>query len=268
MDSLLQVIVLSLVQGLTEFLPVSSSAHLILVPTLLGWEDQGLAFDVAVHFGTLLAVIGYFRLEILKMLQDFGDSLRGKGTSVYAKRFWMIGFATIPVGLVGITCRNLVEVYLRSPIVIAVSTLGFAGVLWIADRIGKQRRELNALNRFDVLWIGLLQALSLIPGTSRSGITLTAGLFRGLSREAAAEFSFLLSIPVILCAGGLETLKLLKSSVEVNWGFLGLGVGISAISGYFCIVYFLKLLNKIGLFPFILYRFCLGIFLAWYFYPV
>ncbi len=260
-----QVLILSLVQGLTEFLPVSSSAHLILVPELLGWKDQGLAFDIAVHLGTLLAVLGYFNCEIIKMFRDFLCSLKGNTLSVEAKIFWSIGFATIPVGLVGLCGKHFIETSLRSPIVIAFATIGFGLILWVADKWSKQRRDLKVLNWRDVAIIGLSQALSLIPGTSRSGITLTAGLFRGFTRRAAAKFSFLLSIPVIILAGGLEVITLLKREVLVDWESLGLAVCLSAISGYFCIHYFLKLLDTIGLFPFVLYRLCLGIFLVFYF---
>lgn len=251
-----QIIVLSLVQGLTEFLPVSSSAHLILMPELLGWFDQGLAFDIAVHVGTLVAVIAYFRQDLWRMIIDFRHS----------KLFWSIGFATIPVGLAGLLLKKHVETTLRSPMVIACATIGFGLILWLSDKIGKQRRSLTTLHWRDVALIGCAQALSLIPGTSRSGITLTAGLFSGLTREAAARFSFLLSIPVIILAGGLEAVTLIKSPVAVNWLALGTGLCVSGISGYLCIHYFIKLINIVGLLPFVIYRLLLGIFLIIYFY--
>lgn len=261
-----QVIVLSLVQGLTEFLPVSSSAHLILMPTLFEWPDQGLAFDIAVHLGTLIGVIAYFRRDLVRMVIDFAQSCSGRVLTPQAKIFWSIGFATIPVGLVGLLLKKHVETTLRSPMVIACTTIGFGLILWLADKIGKQQRSLNTLNWRDVMLIGSAQALSLIPGTSRSGITLTAGLFTGLTREAAARFSFLLSIPVIILAGGLESVSLIKSPLSVNWTTLGLGFCLSGLSGYFCIHYFIKLIDTIGLLPFIVYRLLLGIFLILYFY--
>ncbi len=261
-----QIIVLSLVQGLTEFLPVSSSAHLILMPELFGWPDQGLGFDIAVHLGTLLAVIAYFRRDLLRMIRDFIQSCFDRTLTQQAKIFWAIGFATIPVGLTGLLLKKTVETTLRSSMVIAFATIGFGLVLWFADKIGKQKRSLNRLNWRDVALIGCAQALSLIPGTSRSGITLTAGLFAGLTREAAARFSFLLSIPVILLAGGLETLTLITSSVVINWSVLGSGFCLSAISGYFCIHYFIKLINTVGLLPFVIYRLLLGVFLMIYFF--
>jgi undecaprenyl-diphosphatase len=253
------VLILALVQGLTEFLPVSSSAHLIFVPKLLGWPDQGLSFDVAVHVGTLLAVFAYFRQDIINICRDFFRSLFGKqALTANAKLMWAIGFATIPVGLAGLLLKEVVETQLRTPGVIAVTTVLFGLVLWWSDRISRKQREIGSLNWKDVASIGFAQALSLIPGTSRSGITLTAGLMMGLSREAAARFSFLLAIPVILLAGGYESLNLIKDPNPVNWGALSLGILFSAISGYFCIHIFLKMLNRVGVLPFVIYRVILG----------
>lgn len=260
-----EVLILSLIQGLTEFLPVSSSAHLILVPGLLGWKDQGLAFDIAVHLGTLFAVLSYFRLDLIKLSREFINScFRGEMTSG-AKIVWSLGFATIPVGLLGLFGKHFIETSLRSPIIIAMTTIIFGILLYLMDRSGLQNRDLKTINFWDVMVIGFSQALSLVPGTSRSGITLTAGLFRGLTRESAARFSFLLSIPVIVLAGGLEALTLLKNSSPVDWQTLIMGISISALSGYFCIHYFLKILNKIGVLPFVIYRLFLGIFLIYYF---
>lgn len=259
------VFILSIVQGLTEFLPVSSSAHLIFVPKLLGWQDQGLAFDIAVHVGTLLAVIAYFRQDIKRMVPDFIRSLWGKTLTTQAKIVWAVGFATIPVGLVGLFAKDHIENYLRSPIVIAWSTIIFGIMLFVADKLSVRRRDEEHLNWRDILTIGCGQALSLLPGTSRSGITLTAGLARGLTRQAAARFSFLLSIPVILLAGSLETLTLVKEGEPIAWELLGFGVICSALSGYCCIHYFMTLLDKIGVTLFVIYRLLLGSFLLLYF---
>lgn len=261
-----QVVVLSLVQGLTEFLPVSSSAHLILVPKFLGWPDQNLSFDIAVHVGTLIAVFSYFRNELKKMISDFAGSLIGQAWTKNSRLLWFIGLTTIPVGLVGLLGKHFIETHLRSPGVIAAATILFGIVLWLADKMGKQNREEDSLHWKDVVAIGCGQALSLIPGTSRSGITLTAGLMMGLTREAAARFSFLLSIPVILLAGGLETITLIKSEAQVEWLALGAGALLSAISGYICIHYFIKLLNSTGVLPFVFYRLLLGVCLLWFFY--
>lgn len=257
----LQILILALVQGLTEFLPVSSSAHLILVPVLTGWEDQGLAFDVAVHVGTLSAVVLYFRKELIRMFKSWITSVTGRGTDKDAKLAWAVLFGTIPVGLVGLFFKDFIEAYLRSPMVLATATLVFALMLWWADARSRGERDEYSIGWLDVLFIGLAQALALIPGTSRSGATMTAGLFLGLSRQASARFSFLLSIPVIVLAGGLETLDYLEHASVDDMQPLMLGALLSGVSAYFCIHYFLKLLERIGMLPFVIYRIILAIFL-------
>ncbi len=261
----LQIIILSLVQGLTEFLPISSSAHLILVPHATGWDDQGLVFDVALHVGTLLAVVAYFRTELAQMAVSFFAALLGRGWNSDAKLALMVGVGTIPVGLVGLFFNDWIELYLRSPLVIASATIGFGILLWVADRVGRKVSDEYEIGWFTVAMVGLFQALALIPGTSRSGITLTAGLLMGMTRKAAARFSFLLSIPVILLAGGVETIDLVQfhqaQQTPVNWNELLLGAGLSAVSAYLCIHFFLKLLDQVGVLPFVLYRLGLGIFL-------
>ena len=257
----LQILVLALVQGLTEFLPVSSSAHLILVPILTGWEDQGLAFDVAVHVGTLSAVVLYFRKEISKMTVSWGASVVGKGFDQEAKLAWAVLFGTIPVGIAGLLFKDFIEMHLRAPEVLATATLVFALLLWLADARGRETRDEYSLTWTDILFIGLSQALALIPGTSRSGATMTAALFLGLSRQAAARFSFLLSIPVIILAGGLKTLDYLEEASIDDMQPLMLGALLSGVSAYVCIHYFLKLLEKISMLPFVIYRIVLAIFL-------
>lgn len=257
----IQILVLALVQGLTEFLPISSSAHLILVPILTGWEDQGLAFDVAVHVGTLSAVVLYFRKEIVKMFISWLASVMGKGLDQDAKLAWSVLFGTIPVGLAGLLFKDFIEEHLRSAYVLAAATLFFALLLWWADAKTRGERDEYSIRWIDVLFIGVAQALALIPGTSRSGATMTAGLFMGLSRQAAARFSFLLSIPVIVLAGGLETLDYLEEANIDDMQPLMLGALLSGVSAYFCIHYFLKLLEKIGMLPFVIYRIVLALFL-------
>ena len=258
---LLQIIVLALVQGLTEFLPVSSSAHLILVPVITGWQDQGLVFDVAVHVGTLSAVVLYFRREILQMLIAWSASVTGKGFNDDARLAWAVLFGTIPVGLAGLVFKGVIEDNLRSAFVIASATLFFGLLLWWADARGRGQRSEYSLNWKDVLIIGIAQAFALIPGTSRSGVTMTAGLMMGLSRQAAARFSFLLSIPVIVLAGGLETKEYLDHASLGDMQPLMLGALLSGISAYLCIHYFLKLLERIGMLPFVIYRIVLAVFL-------
>jgi len=257
----IQIFILALVQGLTEFLPVSSSAHLILVPILTGWEDQGLAFDVAVHVGTLSAVVLYFRQELINMTQAWFASVMGKGFNQDAKLAWAVLFGTIPVGLAGLLFKDFIEEYLRTPYVLASSTLVFALLLWWADKTGRRQRDEYAINWKDVLFIGVAQALALIPGTSRSGATMTAALLMGLTRQAAARFSFLLSIPVIVLAGGLETKDYLEHATIDDMQPLMLGALLSGVSAYFCIHYFLKLLERIGMLPFVIYRIVLAAFL-------
>lgn len=259
--TLIQIIVLALVQGFTEFLPVSSSAHLILVPVINGWADQGLAFDVAVHVGTLTAVMWYFRTEIVNMTVDWIESIAKRQLVGESKLAWAVLWGTVPVGLAGLLFHDFIDTQLRSPLVIAWATIGFGLLLWLSDVSGKRQRDEHTINWKDVLIIGLSQALALIPGTSRSGITMTAALLLGLTRTAAARFSFLLSIPAILMAGGYKGLKLVEQAAPVDWLALILGIVISAVTAYFCIHYFLKLLERLGMLPFVIYRLVLGMIL-------
>lgn len=261
---IIQIIVLAVLQGLTEFLPISSSAHLILVPQLVDWPDQGLAFDVAVHVGTLSAVVFYFRHELAVMTRDWLASLRRRRLVGESRLAWAVLFGTIPVGLAGLLLHDTIGELGRSVQLIAVTTIGFGLLLWAADAWGRRVRDEHHLRWSDVLVIGLAQALALVPGTSRSGITITAGLLLGLSRQAAARFSFLLAIPVIVLAGGLETVELVRTPGPVQWTALWLGALISAVTAYACIALFLRLLERIGMLPFVLYRLLLGVVLFWW----
>ena len=261
--SYLEAIVLALVQGLTEFLPISSSAHLILVPAFLGWEDQGLAFDVAVHLGSLIAVCIYFRAEITAICRAWLKSVvRREAPNAEALFGWYIVVATVPAGLVGLFMHEYIEANLRSPMVIAVSTGAFGIVLWLADRRGGVGRDEHTLSLSAVILIGCAQALALIPGISRSGITITAGLALGLSRQAAARFSFLMAIPVIALASLLEIKKLIELTEPVQWDVIALGILISGISAYLCIRFFLRLLDRISMLPFAIYRVVLALLIA------
>ncbi|GMR00709.1 MAG: undecaprenyl-diphosphate phosphatase [Gammaproteobacteria bacterium] len=259
MDTL-QIIVLALVQGLTEFLPISSSAHLILVPIITGWNDQGLAFDVAVHVGTLTAVVIYFRKEIGIMFLAWLASLKGKH-SEDSRLAWGVLIGTIPVGIVGLLFKDYIGDNLRTELVIAATTIIFGLLLWYADWSGKRNRDEHTLSWKDIIIIGCAQAIALIPGTSRSGITITAGLMLGLTAQAAARFSFLLSIPVIVLAGGVETLDYLEVANAGDMNDLIYGAFISALSAYMCIHLFLMLLERIGMTPFVIYRLLLGVVL-------
>ena len=263
--TLIHIIVLSLVQGLTEFLPISSSAHLILVPVVSDWPDQGLAFDVAVHVGTLSAVMWYFRSEVMRMAGDWSRSIKERQQVGESRLAWAVIWGTLPVAVCGLLLNDLVDTVLRSPLVIAWATIGFGLLLWMADVTGQRQRDEHHLTWRDVVVIGLAQAVALIPGTSRSGITMTAGLFMGLTREAAARFSFLLSIPTILMAGGYKGLQLVNEAATVDWLAMGIGVVLSALTAYLCIHLFLQLLERIGMFPFVLYRLLLGGLLLYFF---
>ena len=256
-------------QGLTEFLPISSSAHLILVPQIIEeWADQGLAFDVAVHVGTLVAVIYYFRKELVPMTVDWVASLKTRRQTRNSMLAWAVLFGTIPVGLAGLLFKGIIETDLRSPLVIAAATIVFGLLLWAADAMGKRVRDEYTITWSDVFIIGCAQALALIPGTSRSGITMTAGLMVGLSREAAARFSFLLSIPVITLSGLLMTKDLVEQAGPVDWSAIMLGALLSCVAAYLCIHFFLKLLERIGMWPFVIYRLILGCVLVYIFYPI
>lgn len=263
--SFIEVFVLSIVQGLTEFLPISSAGHLILVPLLTAWEDQGLAFDLAVHAGSLAAVLVYFRKDILLMTQDWTRSLITRRQTENSRLAWAVILGTIPVGIFGLIFKDLVETTLRTPevgaIVIACSLIGFGLLLGLADWKFRGERSERDMRWTDVAVIAFAQALALIPGTSRSGITMTAALFMGLSREGAARFSFLLSIPVIVLASGLQLLELLNPGNDVAWGPLILGAILSGVSAYLCIHYFLAFIRRIGMQPFVAYRVILGVIL-------
>jgi undecaprenyl-diphosphatase len=254
----IQIIVLAVVQGLTEFLPISSSAHLILVPVILEWPDQGLAFDVAVHVGTLLAVILYFRLEVIQLTRDWFVSVTHFKTVGESPLAWGIIIGTIPAVLAGFLFKDFIETELRSPLVIAATTIGFGLLLWMADRRGRRNRTEQQVALIDMLLIGIAQALALIPGTSRSGATITAALFLGFQRQSAARISFLLSIPIILGAGTLKTKDLIEQTLPVDWQAIIIGTILSGVSAYLCIHWFLKLLEKMGMTPFVVYRLLLG----------
>lgn len=256
--SLLQTVILAFIQGLTEFLPISSSAHLLLVPILTHWPDQGLVFDVALHLGSLMAVVVYFRHDIATLWFAWWRSLRLRTLSSEATLAWAVLLGTIPVGLAGLTFKGFIETQLRSPLVVAATLIGFGVLLGWADLKRRGERTLTGINWKDVLFIGGMQALALIPGTSRSGITMTAALMAGFNREAAARFSFLLSIPVITLASLLGAKDLAASAEPVDWLAVLVGVAVSGVSAYLCIHYFLAFIKRIGMQPFVIYRVALG----------
>ena len=265
MDTL-QTIILALIQGMTEFLPISSSAHLILPAQLLHWPDQGIAFDVAVHVGSLLAVIIYFRQDVINMTRawllslpsTFSSSNSRQPLCANAKLAWMVIAATLPAIVVALLAKDFIEAHLRSTTVIAIATIFFGLLLGLADFKSRKQNQVLEMTWRIALLIGFAQVLALIPGTSRSGVTITAAVLLGLSKTEGARFSFLLSIPIIAAAGGYAILDMLSDPPIFSWLQLALGVAVSAVSAYLCIKLFLQLLERIGFMPFVWYRLILG----------
>lgn len=263
-----QALCLALLQGLTEFLPISSSAHLVFPSLLLGWPDQGLAFDVAVHVGTLLAVVLYYRRDLLAMAGGCLRAAAQRHANDEARLVLWLALATLPAVVVGFLGKDLIENHLRSLPVIATTTLVFGLLLglaeWRARRAsaaadspgagGGGASRWRPLSLGVALLVGLAQALAPVPGVSRSGVTLTAGLLLGLSRQTAARLSFLLSIPVIAGAGLLKVLDLIEAGDAVNWAQLALASLTAGLVAYACIAAFLRLLDRVGLMPFVWYR--------------
>jgi len=251
--TLLQAVVLGLFQGLGEFLPISSSAHLVLIPWLFGWPDPGLTFDIALHWGTLISVIVFFWRDWIKLLQG---GLKGLST-VEGKLFWFIVAASIPGAGIGFLLEHKAETVFRSPALIAGMLMFMGLILLLADRKGVKKTDLAHMNFSTSLLIGFSQALAIIPGVSRSGVTMTAGLFAGLQRETAARFSFLLSAPIILGAGVLKIPKLLAQPGAINTPFVA-GIIVSAVSGFFSIKVLLNYIQTHDFTPFVWYRFAVG----------
>ena len=259
MDTL-QLILLSVVQGLTEFLPVSSSAHLVLLSEFLGEEDQGIIFDVGVHFGTLLAALVYFRSDLKKMIINLGSH---KLLSEENNLTTNLVIGVIPILLAGFLLRDFVNLHLRNSEVIAYATIIFGILLYIAQ-LRKGKENLDSVNYKQALIIGLFQCLALIPGTSRSGITITAGLFLGLSATAASRFSFLLAIPTIGAIALAELIRVSFIDITDNGTELSIALIISFLVAYISIDMFLKLIDRIGFTPFVIYRLLLGGWLLMY----
>ncbi len=262
--TLFEAVALAVLQGLTEFLPISSSGHLVLVPALLGWEDQGLAFDIAVHFGSLIAVIVYFRADLAAMLASLGDVLAGRPGKEGRLALQLVA-ASVPLGLAGLLFADFVETQLRSPLVIAASSVVFGLTLWLSDLLGRRSTNEHGLTWTGALMVGCAQALALIPGTSRSGITMNAALAVGLTREAASRFAFLLAIPAIVMASGWESLQLIGTAAPLPWPLLATATVVSAAVAFVTIAMFLKLIERIGMIWFALYRFALAGFLVYVF---
>lgn len=254
----IQIVVLAIVQGLTEFLPISSSGHLVLVPYLADWTDQGLAFDVAVHFGSLIAVCIFFREDILGLLRGGAQLLGGDTGPPQAKMALAIGLGTIPAAAAGLLLASWIEANLRDPSIIVYTLAGYGLLMAGADRFCTSRRVIADVRIRDALVIGCAQALSLVPGTSRSGVTITAARFLGFERRDAARFSFLLSAPVILLATVYKGFEMVAGEEAVAWTQLALGATVAAIVAYLSIEFFMRFVTRIGLAPFAIYRIALA----------
>jgi len=264
---LYQALILAILQGLTEFLPISSTAHLIIVPWLLGWEDPGKAFDVALHAGTLVAVLAYFWRTWLELaLPGLGMRYPAAATpqelDTRKRLFWSLVAATIPGALIGFALQHFVEEHLSAPVPIAIAAMLMGLVMWWADARSSGGKHIDDVSFGDSMFIGFSQALALFPGVSRSGITITTGLLRGLSREAAARFSFLLATPIIAGAAAYEIPKLLKlhkaGTMDLSMSTLAIAVAVSGVVGYAAIAGLLRYLQTRSLKIFVVYRLVFG----------
>jgi undecaprenyl-diphosphatase len=241
---------------------VSSSGHLILIPSFFHWQDQGLAFDTILHLATLLAVLLFFRKRIFLLLKSFFSRKKDEELLKNRKLAWLIIFATIPAALLGFYFENYIDLYFRSSKIVAFNLIFWGLVLFLAEKYSlklKQKKELKNITWKDSIFIGLAQALSLVPGTSRSGITISTGLFSKINKKDAIEFSFLLSIPVIAGAGFLQIIDLYKNGLNnLPLYLLIIGFLVAFLSGYLAIKFLLKIVEKWGFLPFVIYRFLLG----------
>ena len=260
---LYQVIVLAIVQGLTEFLPISSTAHLYLTSWLLGWQTEGLTFDIALHIGTLLAVLIYFARDWVQIIAHaFGVRLgRDEELELNSGLLWLLVIGSIPVGIAGLLFNKQAEGPWRNPLVIGCTLIGLGVLLGIAEWTGRKTRDIAGVNFLDASAIGIAQAFAVVPGVSRSGITITAGLFRNLSRETAARYSFLLSTPAIGAAAAKAAYDLVKhKAFDPNMETaLVVGIAVSAVTGMIVIAWFLRFLRHRSLWFFVFYRIIFGI---------
>jgi undecaprenyl-diphosphatase len=267
--------ILGIIQGLTEFLPISSSAHLILVPWFLGWKPEGIAFDVALHVGTAIAVLAFFWNDWIRLAREaiVGIFTGAPFANQHRLLAWYIVVGSIPAAVIGILLEETVESKLRSPLITVFTLVFFGVILLYAERSSKQNRTLDKFTWADSIWIGISQAVALIPGVSRSGITITTAMLRNSDRPGAARFSFLLSTPVIVGAGLMQSWKLVKTlrhpvagAVDMNGMVLIVGVLTAALTGFFCIRFFLRYLQTKSFTPFVVYRILLaGVVLIYYF---
>lgn len=260
--TLLQAVVLSIVQGITEFVPVSSSAHLILVPYFLHWPDQGLTFDIATNTGTLLATLVFFHRDVRDLITGFitGKPLSQEGDFSPRPLALYIVLGTVPAVIVGLLLHHWIATQARNPLLIAGTSIVYGLLLFWADRVGRRTREIGSFDGQAALIVGVAQALALVPGTSRSGITITAALLLGFTRPAAARFSFLLAIPVSIAAAAKDALDLAREGVTAaQLASMGIGIVVSAVVGYLVIAWLLAWLQRQSLTAFVVYRVVLGL---------
>jgi undecaprenyl-diphosphatase len=262
--NIFQAIIYGIVQGLTEFLPISSSGHLYLVPTLLKWEDAGAGFTAVIQLGTLLAVFIYFWKDISTMfrawLRSFVDA--EVRVSQEAKKAWGVFFGTIPIIIAGLLFKDAIESTLRSPWIVASTLVGFGLLMGAAESLGSRQRGIDELRMRDGIYMGLWQCLALIPGSSRSGCTMTGGLFSGMDRGAAARYSFLLSIPSVLASGLYKLYDERSSLLEEGLAATAVGTVVSFLVGYAAIAWLMRFIQNRSLWPFVWYRVALGLVIA------
>ena len=269
----LHILILALIQALTEFLPISSSGHLVLASLFFGWQYQGLAFDLALHFGTLMAVLIYFRSDFIGIVHALLGWRLGTALTPMQRLGLGLALSTIPAVVVGATMGDAGALLLRHPLLIAANLIGFGLLLyWAERRAARRAADINPaladVSLRQALLIGVAQALALVPGTSRSGITLTAGLFLGLDRTTAARYSFLMSAPVTALAIAHSLWEISRAPEPVAWGEFALGALVSFVAGLGVIHFFLGVLRRIGVQPFVLYRVLLGAFVVYWFFVI
>jgi len=245
---LIHAAVLGIIQGLTEFLPVSSSGHLIAVPWFFKWNDLGATFDVALHLGTLLALVLYFWKEWLEIISKWKEPL-----------LWLIAIGCVPAAAFGYKFEKYFETIFRSPLLVAVFMICMGLLMWVSEKYARKNKDLDSVNLGDTLFIGFAQVLALMPGVSRSGITMTAGLFSGLKRETAAKFSFLLAMPITFGAGLLKLKHVMKTGIPADeYTAFVTGIIFAAVAGFFAIKFLLKYLRNNSLYIFVWYRLIFG----------
>lgn len=261
---ILEAIILGIVQGLTEFLPISSTAHLAIVPALLGWDDPGADFTAIIQLGTLLAVLIYFARDLLRLSRAFlGDLFRGKPFESHDARLaWLVGLGTISIAVCGLLFKHWIKNEFRSLWVIAASMIGLAVLLAIAERVARRDKEIADIGWTEGLAVGAAQALALIPGSSRSGTTITAALFAGMTREAAARFSFLLSVPAVLLSGLFEAWEARNTILAGDTTAIAVATAVSFVVGFASIAVLLRYLRTHTTYVFVVYRIVLGVLIV------